>query len=99
MQQLDLTQGKDRFAQTHTKRNDPPTSAEAAEAIYSGRYAEQKAIVLEACRDHPGLTSKQLAKQCNLDRHMVARRLPDLALDHKVFRGARENGGVTWWPK
>ncbi len=50
-------------------------------------------------RPTPGLTSGELAARHGLDRHMVARRLPEAARVGLITRreiGAQE---VTWWPR
>lgn len=54
-------------------------SHEAADRLKnSGEHLAQKMQVLHAVRRFPFRTSKELAKEARLDRHMVARRLPDL---------------------
>lgn len=65
----------------------------------SGRLWRQLDRVLAAVRATPGLSSGELAARHGLDRHMVARRLPEAASAGLIERreiGARE---VTWWPR
>ena len=45
----------------------------------------------------PGLTSKELAGVTDLDRYMLARRLPEAERHGKVKRLERTTG-VQWWP-
>lgn len=79
------------------RKRDPLSSHAAAdEAERSGRIGRQAARVLEALRATPGMTSGELAARHGMDRHMVARRLPDLERAGHVKRieyGARE---VRW---
>ena len=61
-------------------RHDPVTSALAAiELVESGTLNAQCTTVLAALAAHPNTTSDELAHRAGLDRHMVARRLPDLS--------------------
>lgn len=81
------------------RRTDPETSHEAAERLVeSGRHGSQKAVVYAALCEHPGITSKELALRANLDRHVVARRLPDLREDGKAYTNGRTRDGVLWYP-
>lgn len=71
------------------RNTDPDTSHEAArDLVDSGAQAQQQAQVATAVRQHPGLTSRELAFSAGLDRHMVARRLPELESDGLVVHGA-----------
>jgi hypothetical protein len=85
-----------------SRRADPVTSHEAAEAIKaSGVLGRQQREVLEAVRKWPGLTSLELGARMSINRWAVARRLPELEPTHvrkgepKVVNGRR---AVTWWP-
>lgn len=72
---------------------------QADELERSGRAWRQLDRVVEAVRTTPGLTSGELAARHGLDRHMVARRLPEAARVGLITRreiGAQE---VTWWPR
>ena len=69
-------------------KTDPWTSAAAGrELTISGMRAEQKLAVLKALQRNPGTTSAELAHNSALDRHLVARRLPDLRADDLVTNG------------
>lgn len=58
---------------------DGPGSHAAADALKdSGVYDKQIMVVLAALRRLPFRTSKQLAEDAGLERHLVGRRLPDL---------------------
>lgn len=88
------------------RQADPQSSKDAGERVtQSGRRGEQHKQVLSAVKAHPGSTSLELAHSENLDRHMVARRLPELEKLLLVRRGearlCRQGTGkaVTWWPK
>jgi hypothetical protein len=71
------------------RNSDPCTSHDAAhELVASGAQAQQHEQVAAAVRRHPGLTSRELAFSAGLDRHMVARRLPELESDGLVVHGA-----------
>ena len=93
------------YADTPRARStDPETSHEAAEAIKaSGALATHQGIVLKAVRAFPGLTSAELAIHCGLERHEVARRLPELEVARQVRKGEprafRGRKGVTWYPE
>lgn len=64
--------------------NDPISSHLAAsEVTVSGRRARQCQEVLAAVKKWPGRTSAELAQLAGLDRHLVARRLPDL--EHRLL--------------
>ncbi len=70
------------------RNTDPDTSHQAArDLVDSGAQAQQQAQVCAAVRQYPGLTSRELAFSAALDRHMVARRLPELVADGLVVHG------------
>lgn len=85
---------------------DPSSSHEAAAHIVSsGLQTQQHSVAASAVRKHPGLTSLELARATGLDRFMLARRLPELARNGLIVRGAvrkcsASNGrnGCTWFP-
>lgn len=84
---------------------DPSGSHDASDLLVrSGGHAAQKERTAAAVHRHPGMTSMQLAHATGMDRYMVARRLPDLARDGRVFRGAKTLCPIsnitvcTWWP-
>lgn len=71
------------------RNTDPDPSHEAArDLVDSGTQAQQHAQVASALRQHPGLTSRELAFSSGLDRHMVARRLPELEAEGLAVHGA-----------
>lgn len=75
---------------------DPATSHEAAAFVErTGLAAKQAAQVAEAVKTTPGLTSAELAVRHGLDRHMVARRLPECERDGLVRRGTPRTCGAT----
>lgn len=82
------------------RRTDPASSHEAARReVGSGRAATDVARVLAAVYEAPGLTSRQYAEGFGLDRHMVARRLPDLERRKRVWRMERPGEQVRWFPR
>lgn len=74
------------------RTTDPATShAAAAEVTANGVRDAQAAVVLDAVRKWPDLTSAELATKINLNRYQVARRLPELRAEGLVANGpARE---------
>ena len=86
------------------RTTDPVTSHQAAQHMdQTGKRASQQREVLAAVREHPGLTSAELARATGLDRYMLARRLPELA--PAAVKGDPQRCQVTgrhamtWWPK
>lgn len=87
------------------RNTDPETSHEAARhMVDSGARRAQQQRVAAAVRKHPGLTSRELAEVAGMDRHMVARRLPELEGDGIVVHGAPRKCRIsemrcqTWLP-
>ncbi len=87
------------------RAGDPATShLAAAEHIATGRRADRQRHVLSAVRALPGGTSAELAQVFGLDRHAVARRLPELERRALIRRGdarrcdATGRAALTWWP-
>ena len=85
-----------------SRRTDPITSHEAADAIKaSGELGRQQLSVLAAVKRWPGLTSLELGARMDINRWAVARRLPKLEPVHvhkgepRLVNGRRH---VTWWP-
>ena len=77
--------------------HDPPASARAAaRLVRTDRLRTQKMQVLRAVREHPGLTTRQLADVTGLDRYDVARRMKSLVADGRVERTAGEDGLLCW---
>jgi len=95
-----------RRVETPAARNsDPVTSHLAAEEITaSGKRAHQQHQAVAAVRANPGCTSFELALKCDLDRYMLARRLPEVVLAGLVRKGEPKHCSVTgrlalsWWP-
>lgn len=92
--------------------SDPDTSREAARRmVESGKLNEQGEAVLALVLRWPGRTSAELAANAEaeripgIDRHIVARRLPEIERTGRIFRGAavvcKANGtkAQTWWPQ
>ena len=84
-------------------RTDPHTSRQAEAAITeSGARQTQAELVFQAVKDHPGLTSAELTRHCELNRHQIARRLPDLEANGLVKKGTprlcnlKRKLSVTW---
>lgn len=87
-----------------SRSTDPESSRESEQHMNdSGERDRQRQRVLEAVQQHSGLTTKHLAQRTGMDRHMVARRMPELERHGLVRRGpvVSDPGdgrqGVTWW--
>lgn len=96
------------------RRSDPTTSHKAAERIKGiGALAQQQRLVREWVREHPGLTSAELArlmarrqdgddKLWSKYRPMIARRLGELVPVY-LRRGPQrrclvtDSPSITWW--
>jgi hypothetical protein len=100
---------KPRSLQNHApiaSHRDPVSShLAAAEITASGLRDSQKRIILDWLRGRAtALTSAEISRDAGLDRHMVARRLPDLERDGLVQRGAERTctatgrRAITWRP-
>ncbi len=87
-----------------SRRTDPISSAEAERRLkISGRWNNQKLMVLRALEKHPGVTSAELSVAMDAkDRYLCSRRLPDLLKEGKVRKGPIRTcavcgvGCVTW---
>ena len=80
------------------RRTDPESSHAAADqAEADGTIATHALVTLGAVRRLPGLTSKQLAGACELDRYQIARRLPELER-RGLVRRVSNVGGERWFP-
>ena len=72
---------------------DPITSFMAADrAEESGQSQRHRDIVLATVRAHPGSTSRELSRNCVLNRWEVARRLPDLRNRSLVYNEVDADG-------
>lgn len=70
------------------RRTDPESSHQAAEIhTLSGKRAHQQDQAAAAVRQFPGRTSFELALCTDLDRYMLARRLPECETAGRVRRG------------
>jgi hypothetical protein len=85
-----------------------PSHLAAHQATATGLAARQAAAVLELVKRYPNSTSAELAARSDLGptaRHIVARRLPELARAGFITRGpAREcttnhTKATTWTPR
>ncbi|WP_117310020.1 winged helix-turn-helix domain-containing protein [Stenotrophomonas sp. G4] len=87
------------------RSTDPRSShAAAADLIASGALHAQHAKTEAAVIRHPGQSSLHLSKLTGLDRHMLGRRLPELARAGRIWRGPvapceiTGKPACTWWP-
>lgn len=87
------------------RRSDPETShLAAAQHTASGERAYQLAQAVAAVRTLPGRTSFELALATDLDRYMLARRLPEAITAGAVKKGDQRackvtgRQALTWWP-
>jgi predicted transcriptional regulator len=76
---------------------DPVTSHLAAEELTdSGARDAQKSAVLASLKREPvPPTSRELARSAKLDRHAVARRLPDLESDGLVRKAGMRTCSIS----
>jgi hypothetical protein len=85
-------------------RNTDPISSHMAarEITLSGARGKQQRLALRVVIEHPGMTSRELAALCSLDRYQMARRLPELEEAGLVAKGpvrqckAGGRPAVTW---
>lgn len=89
-----------------SRLNDPPSSYEAEVFVNKcGERARQQAMVYELVLKHPNCTSDELADFSELNRHQIARRLPEVETAGLIERGTPRKStksgrsGVTWHPK
>lgn len=82
------------------RRTDPDSSHAAADrAEKSGGIGAQALATFVAVRAYPGLTSKQLAETCPLDRYQIARRLPELERRGLIRRASTPDEEERWFPR
>jgi DNA-binding MarR family transcriptional regulator len=80
------------------RRTDPLSSHAAADRMQeSGAAESQRRKALEAVKEYPGSTSKELAERCHLDRYMLARRLPELSRMGLIVRVERKDARELRW--
>lgn len=78
--------------------------AAAAHVVSSGQQAAQQDQAARAVTQNAGMTSNELSQATGLDRYMLARRLPELMKEGRVYRGPNKPCAVsgrtacTWWP-
>ena len=78
------------------RRADPESSHQAAEIhTLSGKRGQQQDQAAAAVRQFPGRTSFELALATDLDRYMLARRLPECEVAGRVRRGVQRACTVT----
>ena len=85
------------------RETDPNSSHVAADLVHgqTNIAQRQRDEVLVALKNYPGSTSKQLAHLSGLDRHMIARRLPEMEIvgDARCMgRDPEARGELIWWP-
>lgn len=91
------------FDPPRARRSDPITSKLAAHGVRRKAEAQQQ-MVLRAVRERPGHTSLELVEWTGLDRHTIARRLPEIEKRGLIRRGSvREcrcghRPALTWYP-
>lgn len=90
----------------HAARSTDPQSSHIAAAALaeSGALRVQHAKTEAAVMRHPGQSSLHLSTLTGLDRHMLGRRLPELAREGRIWRGPTARCATTgkpactWWP-
>ena len=94
-----MTQTSFNFTAPRSRRSDPPSSKRAAEHLHrNGGAASQRMVCLELVKKFPGRSSKQLAELSGLDRHMIAKRLPELRDKFNLVRVTQTgNEDQKWW--
>jgi hypothetical protein len=87
------------------RRSDPVTSHQAAEHVTrSGVRGQQQAQAAAAVRAFPGCTSFELAMRTDIDRYVMARRLPECVTAGVVRKGPARTCSITrrqaltWFP-
>lgn len=87
------------------RSNDPNSShSAAADLVATGKLLDQQTRAAAAVQRHPGQSSLHLAALTGLDRHMLGRRLRELARQGKIWRGPAApcattgKSACTWFP-
>jgi Mn-dependent DtxR family transcriptional regulator len=81
----------------HSKRNDPLSSYVAGDRHHlSGKAESNRQMILEFMKDKQPMTSKQIALKMGMDRHEVARRLPEMERKGQVMRQDRGKEETVW---
>ena len=82
-----------------SRRNDPAGSKEAERFINeSGVRFSDMEKVLSLIKHYPGYTSRELAEYSSMDRHLIAKRLPDLRGINEAHNGPRRKCRVSGRP-
>lgn len=89
MNQMALT-----FEPVRSRRGDPATSQEAASKVREFA-ANHYNLIAAALRDAPG-TYTEIAERCGLERHAVARRLPEMGHLGVTKTAERRDGRTVW---
>ena len=82
-------------------RSDPVTSKKAASRVKYFANAHH-GVIFYVLLKHGGLTSEEISFKCDLDRHQVARRLPEMEQIGTVKktghtrRSTKGRQGVVW---
>ncbi len=82
------------FEPVRARKRDPETSkvaASKARAFAANHYN----LIAAALRDAPG-TYTEIAERCGLERHAVARRLPEMAHLGVYLTGEKRDGMREW---
>jgi len=92
------------FDQSLARSSDPLSSFIAGERARRSRKCQNLLqMILRAVRSHPGLTSAEIGKLLEIDRHDAARRLPHLMHRGVIIQGKQRicrvcgSRCVTWW--
>jgi hypothetical protein len=86
---------------TLARSTDPQSSYDAAtRAVESGAIKANWAIIAAAVRikANQGLDSRQLADRIGMDRHEVARRVPEMVERKILYRPCPSSGPLTIYP-
>lgn len=102
--QLDLFSASDAAVAAEVRKmarhEDPESSYVAAEGLVRrGALGGLQQDALECVKRWPGNTSKNLAELARVDRHALAKRLPELESKGWIRREERGREELRWWPK
>jgi predicted HTH transcriptional regulator len=81
----------------HSRSKDPLSSFKTGDRHHlSGKAESHRKLILEYMRDKAPMTSKQIALEMGMDRHEVARRLPEMERKGQVMRQDRGKEDTLW---
>ena len=81
------------------RSTDPAASHVAADDVTSsGARDRQRRVVAATVAMHPGLTARELATHCELDRYQINRRLPECETAGDVRRGEQRRCSIGGRP-